>query len=74
MSPDCMPGVANHSAIIAGTPITYVAASHGLRRPPASAMAPRTGAVRATMIAPTAVMKLQRACPSTPFELTAVVK
>jgi hypothetical protein len=47
-SPSVMPGMANHIPIMLGMPMSSVPISHGLRRPPASAMAPSTGAVTAT--------------------------
>ncbi len=47
-SPACMFGTANQIAAMQGTPSRTVAASHGFRFPPASAIAPRIGAPRAT--------------------------
>ncbi len=43
-SPAFMFGVAIHSSAMHGNPIATQAAIHGLRRPPASAIAPTTGA------------------------------
>ncbi len=54
--PASIAGVANHSAAMLGTPTAIEATSQGLRRPPASAMAPSTGAPMATRMAPTALV------------------
>src|SRR6185312_2822171 len=48
--PLVMPGVAYQSTTMLGMPMRSEAMSHGLRRPPASAMAPSTGALRAMRI------------------------
>ena len=49
------------------------ARSHGLRGPPASAIAPRTGLVTAIRSAASTVMWLQTAVPSISFGATTVV-
>ncbi len=46
--PVCIPGVANQMAAMHGAPRIRVPRIQGLRRPPASAIAPRTGAPMAT--------------------------
>ncbi len=72
--PEPMPGTAHQVTSMVGTKRTMQSASHGLRRPPASAMAPSTGAVRAMMNAATAVTKLQVACPFWGLVMTTVEK
>jgi hypothetical protein len=72
--PWVMPGVAYQSRAMLGAPSRNVTASQGLRRPPASAMAPSRGAVSATISAAMEVTKLQRVWPSTPLGMTTVLK
>ncbi len=54
--PAVMPGTANQLASMQGAPNSTQNRIHGLRRPPASAMAPRIGAPMAMMIAAIEVM------------------
>ena len=72
--PPVMPGSAHQVTIMVGTNSTMQSASHGLRRPPASAMAPRTGAVRAMIREAIEVRRLQVAWPLTGSAMTTVEK
>ncbi len=72
--PVVMAGAAHQVAIMQGAPTTRQNTSQGLRRPPASPMAPRIGAVRAMISEEIEVTKLQVSWPFTGLVITTVEK
>ncbi len=72
--PPIMFGSAHQVAIMQGAPTITQKASHGFRRPPASAMAPSMGAVRAMIRAELEVTRAQVVWPFTGSVITTVEK
>ena len=67
-------GSAHHKPAVARAPMTVAPSSHGLRRPPASTIAPRGGLSRPTRTALPVIAQPHKAVPSTSSPTSARAK